>query len=107
MLDEKGAPREAGPDKKSTCDANNNRPSAKWRRILRLLVSGARLTRFDAEKIGDHAFNSTVSTLGRMGVRISRTAITIEGRYGTIHCKRYWLEPTERHHADSLLGDTQ
>jgi hypothetical protein len=107
MLDEKAAPHGAGPITRSTYTVENNNSDRKWRRILKLLASGAELTRFDAEKIGDHAFNSTVSTLGRMGVRISRRAITIEGRYGTIHCKRYWLEPNERHHAHSLLGDTQ
>lgn len=106
MTHEKVAPLEAGPDRESTCITNNNEPDPKWRRILRLFASGARLTRFDVEKAGDHAFNSTVATLGSMGIRISREPITLEGRYGTIHCKRYWLEPSEREHARAVLGDT-
>jgi hypothetical protein len=106
MTHEKVAPHDAGPDRRSTCSKNNNRSEQKWRRILRLLATGARVTRFDAEECGDHAFNSTVSALGRWGVCVSREAIVIEGRYGTIHCKRYWLEPDECERAWSLLGDT-
>lgn len=105
MPHKKAAPLEAGPDDRSTYSTNNNRSDFKWRRILKVLASGAELTRFDAEKIGDHALNSTVSTLGRMGVRISREPIEVEGRFGTIHCKRYWLEPSDRRHARFLLGE--
>ena len=106
MTHEKVAPHEAGPDRTSTCSKNNNRTDKKWRRILRLLATGAPLTRFDVESSGDHAFNSTVSALGRMGIRVSGEPITIEGRYGTIHCKRYSLEADECERAWSLLGDT-
>jgi hypothetical protein len=99
------APREAGPGKESTVNENNNDSETKWRRILRLLAAGERLTRFDAERNGDHAFNSTVAALGSMGVKIAREPITIDGRFGTIHCKRYWLEPGERKRAYALLGE--
>jgi hypothetical protein len=75
----------------------------KWRRILCLLAGGAALTRFDAERHGDHALNSTISTIGRMGITVSRKPITIEGRFGKIHCKRYWLEPGDRDTAIAIL----
>jgi len=99
------APHGAGPGKQSTDHENNKQSESKWRRILRLLARGSRLTRFDAERCGDHAFNSTVAALGGMGVEIAREPITIEGRFGTIHCKRYWLEPRERERAWALLGE--
>lgn len=105
MPEEIMAPRETGPGVGSTSTQNNNYTDLKWRRVLRLLVKGARLTRFDAEKIGDHAFNSTVAALGAMGVSIAREPITIQGRFGPIHCKRYWLEPKHRGRAWILLGE--
>lgn len=75
----------------------------KWRRILRLLASGIALTRFDAERYGDHALNSTIAMIGRMGVRISRKPITLAGRFGPIHCKRYWIGVADRDFANRIL----
>ena len=66
MLDEKAAPHGAGPITRSTYSPseNNSNSDRKWRRILKLLASGAELTRFDAEKDWRFTrFNSTVSTL--------------------------------------------
>jgi hypothetical protein len=91
----------------SSCDPNTTERDQKWRRILRLLESGKRMTRFDAEKYGDHAFNSTVSYLSARGVRISRMPILIRGRFGNIHCKRYWIEPEDAEQAKALLGSEQ
>jgi hypothetical protein len=99
------APRGPGPEGFSTCDKNNIGTDTKWRRILRLLAIGARLTRFDAERSGDHAFNSTVASLEGRGVRIAREPATLEGRFGAIHCKRYWLESAERERAWDILGE--
>jgi hypothetical protein len=76
----------------------------KWRRILRFLARGGRLTRFDAEKLGDHALNSTVSNLQAMGIEIAREPLILEGRFGRIHCKRYWLSADQRDRARRLLG---
>ena len=94
-----------GPGKVSVDPTNDNDTNTKWRRILRLLATGARLTRFDAEHSGDHALNSTVAALEVRGVRIAREPIVIEGRYGTIHCKRYWLEAEQRERAWAILGE--
>lgn len=76
----------------------------KWRRVLRFLASGGKLTRFDAEKLGDHALNTTVAYIGEMGISVSREPIVLEGRFGEIRCKRYWLEPEARARALTLLG---
>ena len=88
-----------------TCGTNNNNGEEKWRRILRLLTSGAKLTRFDVEKYGDHCFNTSVSVIGKKGISISREPIVVTGRFGTFRCKRYWLERAEVARAKKLLGD--
>lgn len=75
----------------------------KWQRILAYLARGGRLTRFDAEKLGDHALNTTVANLGKRGITVSREPWLLVGRYGEIRCKRYWLEPDERQRALGLL----
>jgi hypothetical protein len=77
----------------------------KWRRILRVLVDGKRLNRFAAERYGDHALNSTISQIGRMGVRVSREPITLAGRFGTIYCRRYWIEPADAETALAILRE--
>ena len=76
----------------------------KWRRILKFFADGGRLTRFDAERLGDHALNTTVSNLGLMGIVVSREPTVLQGRFGEIRCKRYWLEPDERVRAHILLS---
>lgn len=88
-----------------TSDQNNNTSEEKWRRILRLMRTGARLTRFDVEKYGDHCFNTSVSVIGKKGITISREPIVIEGRFGKFRCKQYWLEPDQIERARRLLGD--
>ena len=105
MPDKKMAPPEAEPRKVSTNRRKHNDTDTKWRRILRILATGAKLTRFDAERSGDHALNSTVAALESMGARIARQSIVIVGRYGTIRCKLYWIEPAERGRAWALLGE--
>jgi len=102
---EEMAPHGAGPNNKTISGGKDSDGEKKWRRVLRVLAGGARLTRFDAERHGDHAFNSTVADLGRMGIVISREPIMFEGRFGTIRCKRYWLEPDAQARARALLGE--
>lgn len=80
-----------------------NPDDMKWKRILRYFARGGRLTRFDAEKLGDHALNTTVSNLQARGVNISREPIVLEGRFGSIRCKKYWIEPDDRAKALALL----
>jgi hypothetical protein len=78
----------------------------KWKRILTFLARGGRLTRFDAEKLGDHALNTTVANLERKGICVSREPWLLMGRFGEVRCKRYWLEPDERQRALRLLGQS-
>lgn len=78
----------------------------KWRRILALLVQGRQLTRFDVEPHGDHAFNTTVSMIGKKGIDVARKPILIEDRFGSFRCKLYWLEPDQIARARRLLGNT-
>lgn len=76
----------------------------KWRRVLEALVQGQRLTRFDAERIGDHCLNSTISDLSRKGVVIYREPIELPGRFGMIKCLRYRIEPEDLDRAKQILG---
>ena len=85
-------------------DTARNRKPLKWRRILAALADGRRLTRFDAEHLGDHSLNSTIAGLEARGVRIAREAIVLEGRFGIVHCKRYWLPDESREQARRLLA---
>lgn len=105
MREKKMAPHVAGPNNNAIGTDKDNDGEKKWRRILRVLAGGARLTRFDAERHGDHAFNSTVADLGRLGIVVSREPITLEGRFGPIHCKKYWLEADAQARARALLGE--
>lgn len=84
-------------DERNTCER-------KWRRILALLAQGRQLTRFDVEPYGDHAFNTTVSVIGKKGIGISRKVVEVQGRFGRFRCKLYWLEPDQILLALQLLG---
>jgi hypothetical protein len=86
-----------------TSETNISNGQEKWRRILALLITGKKLTRFDVEPYGDHCFNTSVSVIGKKGIAISREAIVIEGKFGVFRCKRYWLESEEIERAGRLL----
>jgi len=62
------------------------------------------MNRFDAEQLGDHVLNTTVSMLEKRGVRISRKLIEIEGRFGSFHCCEYWIDDADIEVARSLLS---
>lgn len=78
--------------------------NTKWRMILSYLADGNSLNRFQAEPLGCHCLHTTVASLQARGITIARESITLEGRFGEIHCKRYWIEPDERERARKLLG---
>lgn len=103
----KVGPQEGGHEVVST--TNNSIDTGneeKWRRVLRLLSTGRKLTRFDVEPHGDHCFNTSVSVISKKGFRIAREPIVINGKFGTFRCKRYWLEPDEQAKALRVLGAT-
>ena len=54
---------------------------------------------------GDSCFNTTACKIqSKFGVRIEREWIEVEGRYGPVHVKRYWLSPAEKAKARQILG---
>ena len=85
------------------------RSTTKRHRVLAwLIVANKRdlpVTRFDAEIIGDHVFNTTVSEIERYsGVTISRRPTKRPTRFGTeTDCKEYWLEDDQIEQATKLL----
>lgn len=81
------------------------RGETKWSRILRALVNGRRLTRYEAEALGDHTLNTTISILRRRhGVSVQREVVVIDGNYGRFWCARYWLDREGKARAQRLLA---
>ena len=72
------------------------RKPTKSERILQELLTGRRLTRFDAEPLGDHCLPSTVATLKKHGITIRREYIAIDGKHGRFHCCAYWIDEADR-----------
>jgi len=58
---------------------------------------GSKVTRFDAEHIGDHCFNSTVSEIESLdSVKISRQKTKRPTRFGRLtDCNEYWISESE------------
>ena len=78
----------------------------KWVRILKALVDGRTLNRFEATRdLRDWCLNTTISQLEQRGVRILRKDETVPGAFGPVHCCRYWLAPESIALARELLGD--
>lgn len=87
---------------------NSSMPDAKLYRTLAYLLEqssqGQAVTRFDAERMGDHCLNSTISTLQkRLGLAISRRRTKLDGQWGPIYCKEYWLDEAQRYEARKIL----
>lgn len=75
-------------------------------RILSHLMSGATLNRFEAETLGDHCLNSTISELAnRHGLAFTRQPERVPNRWGK-PCRviRYGLPPSETAMAAKLLA---
>lgn len=75
-------------------DTGPGKASTKISTILRALLSGQSLNRFEAENLHDHCLHSTVSTLQNdFGIKIDRITEVVpclRGRKRT-PCRRYWL----------------
>ncbi|SDU04712.1 hypothetical protein SAMN05216296_1469 [Pseudomonas pohangensis] len=87
----------------NTTDTSN--PPSKIARVLGHLLNGKTLNRFEAERIGDHCLNSTISTLANSyGLTFSRTPEKVPNRWG-IPCDviRYGLPESERRRAYIVL----
>jgi hypothetical protein len=75
--------------------------------ILEEMLSGP-INRFQAERIGDHVLNSTAATLANHhNIIISRRWIKLPGRFGSIRCREYWIDPDHRDKAYKLLQSLQ
>jgi len=79
---------------------NITRKPTKQQRVLAWLVAssqaGLKVTRFDAETIGDHCLNSTVSDIKKYyGIIVKRERTKRLGNYGEIDCCQYWLDPLQ------------
>jgi hypothetical protein len=83
--------------------------STKRENILRQLVNGKSLNRFEAEHHHDHCLNTTISTLQNgHGIIIDRERETVPCLNGTttVSVNRYWLnvEPENIKRAQILLS---
>ncbi len=80
--------------------------SGKIARILSHLLSGASLNRFEAEKLGDHCLNSTISTLAnKHGLVIERHSENVPNRWGKpCTVTRYTLPSSEVKFAAQVLA---
>lgn len=81
------------------------RRDTKLGRILSALATGRSLNRFDAERLGDHCLNTTISKIERHGLLVSRREEVVPGYGGhkTRVC-RYWLSEDECRRAVAILG---
>lgn len=97
----------------NTSAFNYSKASTKRETVLMWLINksekGLRVTRFDAEKIGDHCLNTTVSELGQIdGIKISRRMTKRPTRFGKkVDCNEYWIAKPELHKARQALAIKQ
>lgn len=77
----------------------------KIERILQALTDPKGLNRFEAEVIGCHCLNSTISALkNRHGVLVSSEWEKVPNRFGgDAVCKRYWISTSNLERANKLL----
>ena len=82
------------------------RANTKLHSVLAELARGARLTRFDAERVcHDHVLNSTIPEIEKRGIIVSRKEIIVPGHRGKpTRCALYWLTSEEIEKATVLLG---
>lgn len=78
----------------------------KQARILLALYRGQRLHRFQAEVVGDHTLNSTISTLAnRYGLLFERARMKVPTRFGRpVSVIEYGLAASSREAAERLLA---
>lgn len=91
MRDEKKG---ASPDQAAPLEfKNTHRHDSKKARVLDALKHPRGLNRFEAERIGEHCLNSTVSRLGREGYVIAAEWEKVRSRFCAdgVRVKRYRL----------------
>lgn len=81
------------------------KPESKKARMLRFFVAGTSLNTFEAEPLGDHCLNSTVSTLSNnYGLEFHRQWETVPSRFSkSTRVVRYRLAESSMDTAHTLL----
>ena len=93
------------PPQSARTQGANNKTVSKNNTILNALVEGS-LTRFDAERLGDHCLPSTISALSNQhGLEFPRRWIKVPNRFGgeTI-CKEYTTSDEDKTYINKFLG---
>lgn len=88
------------------CKANNTtKPPSKIARILKHLLTGASLNRFEAERIGDHCLNSTIAVLSnKYNLTIQRKSERVPNGWGDpCIATRYNLPESQRQVANVVM----
>ena len=83
----------------------DTKTSSKIARVLEYLLKDGSLNRFEAEQLGDHCLNSTISTLANShGLTIKRTQEKVPTNWGcNCDVTRYELPPSEKLKAVAVL----
>jgi hypothetical protein len=84
-------------------------PNTKVFKMLTAFSKGSSLHRFQAEILGDHVLNTTISDLTKThNLTFSKEWIEVPTRFNcTVRVKRYWLEGDELERARKLVTDSQ
>jgi len=71
----------------------NPTATTKYQRVLAALKHPAGLNRFEAERIGDHTLNTTVSRLRSLGYSVASEWETVPSRFTDkgVRVRRYWV----------------
>ena len=95
---------EAGAGAEAKLD--HNAGQIKWRRMLSELMKPAGLNTFEAQFLGDSCLATTVNRLQTMGLVVDRAWEEVNGRFGPVLIKRYFLGKNSENQrlARRLLG---
>ena len=93
------------PPQSARTQGANNKTVSKNNTILNALVEGS-LTRFDAERLGDHCLPSTISALSNQhGLEFHRRWIKVPNRFGgETLCKEYTTSDEDKTYINKFLG---
>ena len=93
------------PPQSARTQGANNKTVSKNNTILNALVEGS-LTRFDAERLGDHCLPSTISALSiQHGLEFPRRWIKVPNRFGgETLCKEYTTSDEDKTYINKFLG---
>ena len=93
------------PPQSARTQGANNKSVSKNNTILNALVETP-LTRFDAEGLGDHCLNSTISALSNQhGLEFPRRWVKVPNRFGgETPCKEYSTSDEDKLKISEILG---